>query len=156
MASLFSCARDDAASLASRMVEDNKDLHRRVWSLEEIAARVEAEELLTHASPNPEGIRLVTKILDDRNAESLKHLAQALIAHPQTIALLGSRDREAARLVFARSADAPGDMNALMKEACALLDGRGGGKPDMAQGGGKNVSKIEEAIQVAARALSEN
>ena len=34
------------------------------------------------------------------------------------IALLGSRDKEAARLVFARSADATGDMNTLMREAC--------------------------------------
>lgn len=151
VASLFSCARDDAASLASRMVEDNKDLHRRVRSLEEIAARVEAEELLTEAHTNSEGIRLVTRILDDRNAESLKHLAQALIAHPQTIALLGSRDQEAARLVFARSADAPGDMNALMKEACALLDGRGGGKSDMSQGGGKHVERLQEAIERAVK-----
>ncbi|MFN2500196.1 MAG: DHHA1 domain-containing protein [Pyrinomonadaceae bacterium] len=154
VASLFSCARDDAASLASRMVEDNKDLHRRVRSLEEIAARVEAEELLTEAQPNSEGIRLVTRILADRNAESLKHVAQALIAHPQTIALLGSRDQEAARLVFARSTDAPGDMNALMKEACALLDGRGGGKPDMAQGGGKNIEKLDEAIDLAAKSFN--
>ena len=156
VASLFSSGRDDAAHLASRMLEENKELHRRVRVLEEIAARVEAEELLAEASANAEGVRIVTRTIDERSAESLKHLAQALIAHPKTIAVLGSRDQEAARLVFARSADAPGDMNALMKEACALLDGRGGGKPDMAQGGGKNVGKIEEALEVAASALSEN
>lgn len=154
VAALFSAGRDDTPKLAARMVEENKELHRRVRTLEEIAARVEAQELLASASPNAAGIRLVTKILDNRDGESLKHLAQAVIGHKQTIALLGSRDKDAARIVFARSADAPGDMNALMREACAMLDGRGGGKTDMAQGGGKNVEKLNEAIDVAARALS--
>jgi alanyl-tRNA synthetase len=153
VAALFSGARDDAAHLAARMVEENKELHRRVRSLEEIAARVEADELLADASPNAANVRAVTKVFADRGAESLKHLAQALIAHPKTIALLGSRDQQAARLVFARSADAPGDMNALMKEACALLDGRGGGKPDMAQGGGRNVEQLAEAIENASSLL---
>jgi alanyl-tRNA synthetase len=156
VAALFSSARDDAPALAARTLDENKELHRHIRSLEEIAARVEAAELLNEALPNTAGIRVVSRVLDDRGAESLKHLAQALIAHAKTIALLGSRDQEAARLVFARSADAPGDMNALMKEACALLDGRGGGKPDMAQGGGKNVEKLKEAIDVAARALSQD
>jgi alanyl-tRNA synthetase len=153
VASLFSGARDEAVHLASRMLEENKELHHRLRSLEEIAARVEAEELLVEASPNTAGVGVVTKIYHDRDAESLKHLAQALIAHPNTIALLGSRDQEAARLVFARSADAPGDMNALMKEACALLEGRGGGKPDLAQGGGKNVERLTEAIERASSLL---
>jgi alanyl-tRNA synthetase len=96
---------------------------------------------------------VVAKVFDGRDPESLKKLAVALISHPKTIALLGSRDREAARLVFARSEDAVGDMNALMGEACAMLDGRGGGKPDMAQGGGKNVEKVAEAIDMAAKSL---
>jgi alanyl-tRNA synthetase len=93
--------------------------------------------------------RLITKVFEQRDAESLKHLALALIAHPNVIAILASRDKEAARLVFARSADAPGDMNALMREACALLEGRGGGKADLAQGGGKNVSRLDEALAAA-------
>lgn len=154
IASLFSAGREDAASLAVRMVEENKDLHRRVRTLEEIATRVEAEELLSAIDQKAgadQPSRVVTKIFDDRDAESLKQLALALISHDNVIALLGSRDKEAARLVFARSADATGDMNALMREACAMLEGRGGGKPDMAQGGGKNVSRLEDAL---AQALS--
>jgi len=153
VAGLFSAGRDDAAKLTARMLEENKELHRRVRALEEVAARVEAQELLANASPNAAGIRVVTKIYDDRDAESLKHIAQALIAHPNTIALLGSRDKESARLVFAKSADADGDMNALMREACVMIDGRGGGKPDLAQGGGKNVEKLSEAVELAMKSL---
>ena len=174
IASLFSAGREDAASLAVRMVEENKDLHRRVRTLEEIATHVEAEELLSefdqkagiaNDAPGIAGVPpalsaqrenlIVTKIFENRDSESLKQLALALISHPHVIALLGSRDKEAARLVFARSADATGDMNALMREACAMLDGRGGGKPDMAQGGGKNVSRLEDALTQALSGIKE-
>src|SRR6266850_2126968 len=153
IAALLSAGRDDAPKLAARMVEENKELHRRVRSLEEVSARVEAEELFASTSPNSAGVRVVTQIFANRDAESLKQLAQALISHPNTIALLGSREHDAARLVFARSTDTIGDMNTLMRGACAIIDGRGGGKSDMAQGGGKNIEKLEEAINEAAKTL---
>jgi alanyl-tRNA synthetase len=94
--------------------------------------------------------QVIAHIFTGRDAEFLKRVAHFLMARPRTIALLGTRDNDTARLVFARSTDAPGDMNALMREACALLDGRGGGRADMAQGGGKNVGKLQEAIDRAA------
>jgi alanyl-tRNA synthetase len=149
VAALFSTGRDDAPQLAAQMVEEHKELNRRVRALEELAAGVEAEKLLSSAS---EGV--VTHIFNGRDAESLKKLAHALVAHPRTIALLASRDRDTARLVFARSADAAGDMNALMREACALLDGRGGGRPDLAQGGGKKVEKLDDALRHALTLLN--
>jgi alanyl-tRNA synthetase len=149
VAALFSASRDDAAKLASRMLDENKDLHRRVRSLEEIAARVEAHDLLAATSPNDSGVKVVTHVFENRDAESLKHVAQALIANAKTIALLGSREGDAARLVFARSADTSADMNVMMRATCELLDGRGGGKPDMAQGGGKNVERLAAAIESA-------
>jgi alanyl-tRNA synthetase len=146
VAALFSAGRDDAAKLASRMADENKELHRRVRLLEEVAMRVEAEDLLTKVEETADELKVVAHVFENRAAESLKHLAQALVLHPHTIALLGSRDKDAARIVFARSTDAQGDMNALMREACSLLDGRGGGKADMAQGGGKNVQHLDEVI----------
>jgi len=41
----------------------------------------------------------------------------------------------------------------LMREACASLDGRGGGKPEMAQGGGKKIDQLAEALTRAASSL---
>lgn len=154
IAGLFSAGRDETSELAARIMEENKQLHRRVRGLGEIAARVEAEELLGRFAGAPDNLRIINEVFENRDAESLKQLALSLISHPATIALLGSRDKDAARMVFARSADAPGDMNALMRDACAMLDGRGGGKPDLAQGGGKNVSRLGEAIMLAAKRLN--
>jgi alanyl-tRNA synthetase len=164
VAALFSAARDDIASLTSHLLDENKELQRRIRVFEEMAAEVEASRLLQNAPVTADGIRLVSHIFDaaqsqpraaqsphpapsqTHDAESLKKLAQALIASPRTIALLASRDKDTARLVFARSVDALGDMNGLMREACTMLDGRGGGKPDLAQGGGKRIDRLEEVI----------
>lgn len=154
VAALFSSARDEAAKLAGRMVDENKELHRRVRALEEIAAKAEANEIIAENSADSDGASVIVRVFENRDAESLKHLAHALIAHPHTAVLLGSRDQETARLVFARSADSPGDMNALMREACGMLEGRGGGRPDFAQGGGHKVEKLSEALEIAARSLS--
>ncbi len=153
VAAHFSVGRDEAVASVARLFEENKQLSRRVRALEEIAARVEAEDLIKETQPRADGIRLVTRIFDGRDAESLKRLGQTLIAHRQTIALLGSRDAEGARLVFARASDAEGDMSLLMREACALLEGRGGGRPEMAQGGGRSVEKLDAVIEEAARKL---
>jgi alanyl-tRNA synthetase len=147
VAALFSTGRDDAPKYAAQMVDENKDLHRQVRALEEVTAGVEADRLLAAAVTQPDGTRVVSHVFDSRDAEFLKKIAHVLMTHPQMIALLASRDKDAARLVFARSAGAPGDMNTLMRDACAILDGRGGGKPDMAQGGGKNVEKLELAME---------
>ena len=153
IAALFSAGRDDAPNLASHMIEENKELHRRIRILEETAATGEAESLFMSTSENGDGTRVIARVFDGRDGESLKKLAHALMAKPKTIALLGSRDEGTARLVFAKSEDNEGDMNVLMREACALVDGRGGGRPDMAQGGGKNVEKLDEAIEQAALTL---
>lgn len=155
VAAQFSVGRDDAAASVAHLFEENKQFARRVRSLEEITARVEAEELINDAIQTKNGTRLIKRIFEGRDPESLKRLAMALIVHPKTIALLGSRFEDAARLVFARSVEAEGDMNAMMRDACLLLDGRGGGRPELAQGGGHAMEKLEETIEAVARKITE-
>jgi alanyl-tRNA synthetase len=124
-----------------------------VRALEGVAAKVEAEELIKEAEAGAGGSRIVARVFDGRDAESLKLLASALASHAGAVALLGSRENDQARLVFARANDAAGDMNALLREACAMVEGRGGGRAEMAQGGGQGVARLGEAIEAAARSL---
>ncbi|HEX8500928.1 MAG TPA: DHHA1 domain-containing protein [Pyrinomonadaceae bacterium] len=155
-ASLFSVARDEAAEAAARLQEEHKQLLRRLRAAEETAARAEARELYEEAArAAPAGEAggaavVVARLFEGRDAEGLRRLAAGVAAHPRAVALLGSDEGGAARLVFARSADAPGDMNALMREACLTLEGRGGGRPDLAQGGGQRVERLAAALAAAA------
>lgn len=153
IAALFSSGRDDTPDLVVRMIEENKELQRRIRTLEEAVANAEAQELLAGAKENESGLKVVAKIFENRDAESLKRLALAIIRQSKTVALLGSRENETARLVFARAEDATGDMNVLMRAACTMLDGRGGGKPELAQGGGRQVDKLDTVISQAAQSL---
>ena len=52
----------------------------------------------------------------------------------------------AASLVCARSADLPHDMNALLKAVAPIVSGRGGGTPNLAQGGGPGLDRLYEAL----------
>ncbi len=153
VAALFSVARDETPAAVARLLTEHKELTRRTRTLEEIATRVEADELLAATAPDAQGTRLVARTFAGRDAAALKRLALALIAHPHTVALLGAAAGADARLVFARAADARGDMNALMRAACHTLDGRGGGRADMAQGGGPGVARLGEVIAAAMHRL---
>jgi alanyl-tRNA synthetase len=152
-AALFSVGRDEAVEAAARLQEENKHLQRRLRAAEEVAARAEARELYEEANSSNEvggAAIIIARAFEGLDAEGLRRLAAALAAHARCVALLGSLEGGAARLVFARAGDAPGDMNALMREACQTLGGRGGGRPDMAQGGGQHVERLAEALDAAA------
>jgi alanyl-tRNA synthetase len=151
VAALFSVARDEAAEAVARLQEENKLLQKRLRAVEELAARAEAREILEEAEGGADaGLKVVVRELEGRDAEGLRRLAVALAARAGVVALLGSREADGARLVFARSTDAPGDMSALMREACITLGGRGGGRPEMAQGGGPRAEKLAGALESAA------
>jgi alanyl-tRNA synthetase len=152
VAALFSVGRDDAPSSVARVQDENKQLLRRLRALEEVAARSEARDLLEEIGEvASDGPKVVARVFEGRDADDLRRLGFALAAHAGTIALLGSREGGAARLVFARSADTEADMNALVREACQTLEGRGGGRPDMAQGGGPRAEKLSDVVEAAER-----
>ncbi len=152
----FTVGREEAEASVVRLFDENKRLSRRVRELAEMAARVEAQELV-EATEEIDGLRIVSRAFEDRDFEELKLLAHRLVDADGVIALVAAKEGGMARLVFARSANLPGslnaDMNVLMRAACEKLGGRGGGKPDFAQGGGSKVSELDSALEAVRAAV---
>jgi alanyl-tRNA synthetase len=140
--------REEIESSVVRLLDDNKRLSRRVRELSELAAKVEAADLLAATSPVGD-LRIVEHVFADRDFEEAKLIAHRLVDGDGVVALLAVREAEMVRLVFARSANVSADMNALMKAACEKLGGRGGGKPDFAQGGGNQTGELQAAMKAA-------
>jgi len=146
LARRFTVGRHEVEQSVSRLVDENKALSKRVRELAEIAARVEAGDLMTSTAIE-NGVRIISRVFERRDYDEIKLIAHRLTEHEATVAVLGTRQSDAARLVIARSADLIRiDCGSLMKAACEVLGGRGGGKGDFAQGGGPDVSKLEKAI----------
>lgn len=144
----FSAGRDDAEAAVVRLIDENKRLSRRARELAGLAARVEAADLLEAVTP-ADGLRIIERDFADRDFEEVKLIAHCLKDSDGVIALLSARESGMVRLIFARSANVAADMNILMKAACERLGGRGGGKPDFAQGGGANVNELPAALESA-------
>ena len=66
--------------------------------------------------------------------DMLVTLAKALIQIPRTVALLSGKGDGKDLLLFARSAEADIDIGKLLRESLRAYGGKGGGRPDFAQG----------------------
>jgi alanyl-tRNA synthetase len=102
------------------------------------------------------GFRIVQALFAGRTLEDLKHLAQRLIAQPSTVALLATRgqDDENSYFTFARTDDLDANMGTLVRQACETIGGRGGGRPNFAQGGGPDGDMVAQALEGAVESLT--
>jgi alanyl-tRNA synthetase len=147
-ARLFSVGRDGAPELVAKAIQEAKSLKKRVKDLLELATLAEAAQLLNEAQTNGD-YKIIKAIFENREAEEIRLLAAKITQQEPAIALLAAKDASGAKLVFARSANLSQNMGQLLAEACQLLGGRGGGRPEMAQGGGTDLQKLDEAMRLA-------
>jgi len=151
LAASLSIKDDELAITVPRLLAEAAESRRQLHIARERLLDYEATELAASAEPVAGGC-VVRQVFEGRNVEEVRHLAQRLAARPGLVALLGVR-ADKAQLIFARAADVTVDVNALLKAAVAVVGGRGGGTPALAQGGGPEVAKLEEALAVAYRQL---
>jgi alanyl-tRNA synthetase len=130
--------RDELKSLR----RENSNLNRRYVHYEAQALFSERQEI--------DAVNIIVKTFEDRQPQELKPLARTLMDNfPNTAVLFGTRAEGKASLIFMRPQAVAGNMGELMQGACAIIDGRGGGSPQQAQGGGPAADKLETALQGA-------
>jgi alanyl-tRNA synthetase len=152
LARKFTVARHEVVDSVTRLVEENKQLARRVKELAEIASEAEARQIFEQTE-SIRGLKIVSRVFEGRSLDEIKLLAHRLVAHPTVVALLATLDGGTARLVFARSAELDVDVNLTMRRVCERIDGKGGGRADFAQGGGTQVAELQLVLEDARQSL---
>ena len=145
---LLSVGGDDLPSSIERLQAEGKEQKRTLAGLQTELLRYRAEELSASAEQTPAG-KVVLRAID-ADAQGLKALALAIAARPGHVAVLTSTTRPALAVV-ARSVGAAVHSNEVLASLISKFGGRGGGKPDIAQGGGLDGSSND--ILAAAKDL---
>lgn len=150
----LTCGLDELPEAVKRLQQENRVLQQTLKAVREQLIEAEAARLL--AQSQDEGVHVIQVAFSGRDPGELRLLAAHLTAVPQVVALLGSAG-EKAHLVLARSTDLNLDMNSALQTALAALGGgRGGGKPDLVQGGGQpaSIEAVAGALRAARSALA--
>jgi alanyl-tRNA synthetase len=98
--------------------------------------------------------RAIARVLEGVDAGDLRMLAQRVCLAPDTVAILAVRE-PSPQFCLARSQDVPVNMNALLRAAAAPYGGRGGGPPNLVQGGGLAAEDLESMLARAVRYLAD-
>jgi len=143
------CASAEVAEAALRTAADLTARRKEAEQLALALADGEAARLAASGGPL---VRAVLTPPGGGAASWLRGVATGLSARGLT-ALLGAVEGGTGYLCFARPKGPGPAMGELLQEAVALLGGKGGGAPDLAQGAGPEGARIEAALDAAAARL---
>jgi alanyl-tRNA synthetase len=137
-ARLLSVPGVELPAAIERLQTEAKEQRRTVTALQLELARYQVDETLAGAEPTARGRLILRSVQADAN--TLKTLVTSIVGGTAgMIAVLVSATRPAL-VVVGRSSDVGFSSNDLLAHLTGKFGGRGGGKPDLAQGGGLNGS----------------
>lgn len=141
-----------------RLLEENKERERQIVALQRQLAQAQVQSLLGQAR-EVRGIHVLTAQVDLPDAARLRELGDTLRDRLQSgVIALGSVLGERAHLLVMVTPDqARQGLSAaqLIRPAAELLGGTGGGRPEMAQGGGPHLERLAEALAQVSAAVAQ-
>jgi alanyl-tRNA synthetase len=146
---LLSVSPADLAPAIERLQGENKALARAARGFQEQLATHVAAELIGAGERVGDRV-VIARAMDGWDAAGLKAIAVGLAVHAGTAVAVFSTTAPAL-VVVARAPDVAVDAAAVLKALVARFGGKGGGKPDLAQGGGL-AGDIDDIV-AAAKAL---
>lgn len=141
-------SKGDLPLRIKNLVDENKNLQKEVKVLKQKLASTAGNEIMQGIIKIGE-ISLLTKVIEDSDASSLRTIADQIRSKLDNgvFFLVGLNNSKAA-LVSGVTGHASDKINAshLMKFVSEQVDGKGGGRPDMAQGIANNTDNLESAL----------
>jgi alanyl-tRNA synthetase len=145
----------DLPQRVSSLQDEIKKLQREVSKWKQAAATGGGVDYLAQVQ-ELNGLKLLAAEVDGQDAEGLRLLMDKLRDQLQSgVVVLGSVADDKVSLCVGVSKDLAGKVKAgdIVKQLAPIVGGGGGGRPDMAQAGGKDPSKIADALAKAVEVL---
>ena len=147
-ASLVKGSRDNLIDKLSAVLERNRALEKQLEQLQAKAASAAGDDLSASAV-DVKDVKVLAARLDGQDGKALLALVDQLKNKlGRAVILLGGVHEDKVVLVAGVTKDLTGQLKAgdLMKQAAAAVGGKGGGRPDMAQGGGVDAGALDAAL----------
>ncbi|WP_024831425.1 alanine--tRNA ligase [Ruminiclostridium josui] len=142
----------DSIKKVESLGQELKNAEKEIEQLRNKLVSGEAESVLANAV-EVKGIKVVTARFDTMDMEGLRNTGDMLKSKLGSgVVVLGSGYGDKVSFVVTATKDvvAKGIHSGnIIKEVAKTAGGGGGGRPDMAQAGGKDLSKIDEALKIA-------
>ncbi len=146
-------APNQVASAASRITEEWRDQRRQLDKVRTDLAGAAAKNLLEGATAVGDVKIVVRRIEGDM--KDLMALSKQICAEPKAVAILGATSPSGASLIVSHGAQVELDARAVLSEAVPHIGGKGGGRPDFAQGAGPNTKDVAAALETALNRVRE-
>lgn len=149
----------ELASRAAALSAELKEKEREIASLEAEIAASKTADLMKDAKQIG-GVRLVTADIGEAGADALRSLCdKALESGDDIIAVFAGKNAEKGTASFAcrvgkKAIECGAHAGNIVREVARVAGGAGGGKPDSAMAGAKDVSKIPEALKKASEIVA--
>ncbi len=137
---------------AERFFQEWKERGKELDKLKEYRSLALVDRLLP--GETEDGIEFIVSILENIDVKEMLGAAESITEKNNRVALLASVT-DNAQLVFSRSDDIDVDMRDILREAAKEINGGGGGTPKTAQGGGRKVDGVEDALDLAKKLILE-
>ena len=144
----------DPENLVGRLQQLQEQIHAREKELEQLRSKIMRSQVdsLLSGVVDVNGVKVLAVRVDMPDMESLRSLGDLLKDRLGSgVIILGSPLRDKAGIVGFVTPDlvkgAGLHAGNIIREIARVVEGGGGGKPEMAQAGGKNPARLEEALQ---------
>ena len=140
------------------LLKQQKEMAKEIEALKAKMAGSAAEDIIKNAE-NVNGVNVVCAVIEDTDTNGLKTMGDELKNKlGSAVVVLASVKEGKIGLVAMATDDAVkkgAHSGNIIKAAAAVCGGGGGGKPNMAQAGGKDASKLAEAVEKAKEVIKE-
>ncbi|NIA30541.1 MAG: hypothetical protein GWP06_11600 [Actinobacteria bacterium] len=149
VSSSLSTGREEFVASIEKMKSDQSILFKKNKKLEDEILSIVIRELKGEANR----AKIVSKIYPDLNANSIRKIASIVSREAEGTFLLASAG-EPPFLVFSTSLETL-DLRPVLNQALIHIDGKGGGRANFVQGGGKNKQGLQAAVETAKKLIKE-